>query len=234
MIPNIDIYLDTCDLKQIEYALEKGVVQGFTTNPTLMRRAGVTNYEHFARNLLQVVGNKPVAFEVVSEDPEEMFKQALKIQAWGDNVNVKIPLFNSKGDYNLDTIGKLMLSKVHVNITAIISLYQVSRVLAVLPAGRAILSVFAGRLADTGQMPGATMAEAARKIQYHPGKKLLWASVREVINIREADQCRCDIITVPPELLLKAAQFYAMDPDALAIETSRQFAGDAAAAGLTL
>lgn len=230
----IDIYLDTCDLEQIENHVNNPIIKGFTTNPTLMRRAGVTDYEHFARNLLQVVGDKAVAFEVVTEEPNEVVRQALKIQSWGANVNVKVPLFSSKGDYNLDLICQLMALNVHVNITAMISLYHVSRVLNVLPKGPAILSVFAGRLADTWHPPLETMREAAKKLEYHPSKRLLWASVREVGNIQEAINARCDIITVPPDLLTKAVLYREMDPDTLAVQTSQQFANDAASAGLTL
>ena len=230
----IDIYLDTCELKEIAHYADDPLVKGFTTNPTLLRRAGVVNYPMFAYQVLDMVKGKAVSFEVLSEEPEEVIRQALKIQAWGPNVNVKIPMMNSRGDYNLDLIVQLMNLKVHVNITAMISLYHVSRVLAVLPAGPAILSVFAGRLADTSQNPFPTMADAARKLALHTGKKLLWASVREPVNISEAAHAGAHIITVPPEMLAKAVKWFNRDPDLIATETSKQFIEDAVSAGLTL
>jgi len=230
----IDIYLDTSDLKEIVRYADNPLVKGFTTNPTLMRRAGVTNYEVFARSVLEVVGSKPVSFEVVSEDHDEVFRQALLIQSWGANVSVKIPMMTSKGDDNTHLISELMHAKVHVNITAIISLYQVSYVLSHIPLGPCILSVFAGRLADTGSAPYATMREAAHKLTYYAGKKLLWASVREPVNIHEAAAADCNIVTVPPDMLQKAIKWCGRNPEVIAAETSKQFIEDAVSAGLTL
>jgi len=230
----IDIYLDTSDLKEITRYADSHLVKGFTTNPTLMRRAGVSDYELFARSVLEVVRGKPVSFEVVSEEPKEVMRQALLIQSWGPNVSVKIPMMNSRGQCNCPIISELMSLKVQVNVTAMISLHHVSYVLAHIPLGPAILSVFAGRLADTGQSPHSAMREAASKLSYHPGKKLLWASVREPVNISEAAHAGCHIITVPPAMLEKAMKWYGRDDDQIAAETSKQFIDDAVSAGLTL
>jgi len=230
----IDIYLDTSDLKQIIRYADNPLVKGFTTNPTLMSRAGVTNYEAFARSVLHVVRDKPVSFEVVHEERNEVIRQAMKIQSWAPNVNVKVPMMNSRGEDNCELIAQLMHAKVHVNITAMVSLHHVSYVLARIPLGPAILSVFAGRLADTGQQPYPSMKEAAHKLSYYAGKQLLWASVREPVNISEAASARCNIITVPPEMLEKAIKWYCRDPDVIAADTARQFIEDAASAGLTL
>lgn len=230
----IHIYLDTSDLKQIIRYADNPLVKGFTTNPTLMRRAGVTNYELFAKSVLDVVRDKPVSFEVVHEEHNEVIRQAMKIQSWGTNVNVKVPMVDSTGKSNCELISQLMHAKVHVNITAMISLHHVSYVLSRIPLGPAILSVFAGRLADTGEAPYQTMKEAAHKLSYYAGKQLLWASVREPVNISEAASAGCNIITVPPEMLEKAMKWYCKDLDKIAIETSRQFIEDALSAGLTL
>lgn len=230
----LDIYLDTCDIKEIARAIDTPVIQGVTTNPTLMRKAGVTDYMRFARTVLELVGEKAVAFEVVTEDPDKVIEQALKLQALGTNVNVKVPMLNSRGESNLKLIAELIHLKVHVNITAIISLYQVSQVLIELPAGPAILSVFAGRLADTGHSPVPHMQEAVKKLRFHPGKRLLWASVREPLNIYEAAHSGCHIVTVPTEMLTKAILWHNRSPDTIAAETSQQFINDATSAGLTL
>lgn len=230
----ISIFLDTADLSVIRQYADNVLIKGFTTNPTLMKRYGVKDYEVYARTLLDMVGDKEVAFEVVSEDPEEIMRQALKIHGWGENVNVKIPYMDSKGGFNLEIISRLMMLGVHVNITAIISLHQVSHVLSHLPTGKAILSVFAGRLADTGEPPAHTMMQAVDKLKYHPSKRVLWASVREPVNIAEAGRAGCHIITVPPEMFDKAVKWNGKDLEKIAQETSAQFINDATSAGLTL
>lgn len=235
-LPNgneIEVYLDTCEMREIATAASNPHVDGLTTNPTLMRRAGVKNYLDFAKEVL-LIFPKPVAFEVTSEEPIEVIRQAKFIQSWRSDVNVKIPCMTTGGQYNTALIKELMFMGVHVNITAIISLYQCSRILAALPNGRAILSVFAGRLADTGISPFDTMLELKRKLHHFPDKRVLWASVREAFNLHEAAACGCNIITMPPALLQKAIQFCEMDPEALSVETSKQFVEDSIAAGLTL
>lgn len=229
----IAIHLDTCDLKEIEAAASNPLISGLTTNPTLMRRAGVDDYAEFARHVLDIFP-KPVSFEVTSEDDSEISRQAVKIASWRENVFVKIPCVKSTGEYNNGIINALISVGVKVNITAIVSLYQASRMLQNISPGEAILSVFAGRLADTGEEPYTHLLELKRKIYYYPGKKILWASVREPLNIRQAWDAGCDIITVPMAILKKAHQFYGMDPELLSVQTSTQFKLDSEAAGLTL
>jgi transaldolase len=229
----IAIYLDSSDIRDITLAKAHPLVKGVTTNPSLMRRAGVNNYWEFAHRVMENYPG-PVSFEVVSEDPDTVVRQALTLAALRDNVWVKVPFIRTNGIYNLGLIRELMLMGVKVNITAIISLHQASQVMAELPVGEAILSVFAGRIADTGEDAFRHMAEIKRKLAYHPKKQLLWASVREPYNIYEASECGADIITVPPALLNKALLMSQKDPDALAIETVQQFMTDTEEAGLTL
>jgi transaldolase len=200
----IQLFSDGADLKGILEMYAKPWVRGFTTNPTLMRKAGVLDYEGFARNLLRAVPDRPVSLEVFAENEIDMELQALAISTWGVNANVKIPVTNRAGVFLGPLIRRLAMAGVALNITAIFTLDQVEQVAeALTPNAWAIVSVFAGRIADTGIDPMPMMAQARRLLSGRPRAQLLWASPRELLNIFQADEAGCDIITVPPEILRK-------------------------------
>jgi transaldolase len=201
---HVQIYSDGADLSNIVEMAARPWIRGFTTNPTLMRKAGIRDYEGFARSVLQAVPDRPVSFEVFADDQAEMERQALTIAAWGPNVDVKIPVTNLSGVFSGRLIRRLGEAGVAVNVTAILTLDQVRRVAeALAPETAAIVSVFAGRIADTGIDPVPIMVEAKRLLQAKPRAQLLWASPRELLNIFQAETAGCDIITVPPEILRK-------------------------------
>lgn len=208
-MPSIDslkikLFCDGADFDSIMALYADPQVRGFTTNPTLMRKAGVLDYEAFARKILNAIRDRPVSFEVFADDIEGMEAQALAIASWGKNTNVKIPVTDQAGRFMGPLIYRLSRSGVVLNVTAILTLDQVERVAQVLdPDTPAIISVFAGRIADTGVDPIPLMKNAIRIIRFHPKAELLWASPREVLNIFQADEAGCDIITVPPEILRK-------------------------------
>lgn len=202
----IKLFADGADLASILslYRDPRLHIQGFTTNPTLMRKAGVLDYEVFARNLLRAVPDRPVSLEVFAGDEASMEAQARAIASWGPNVNVKIPVTNEDGIFMGPLIHRLSCSGIIVNVTAILTLLQVERVAAALhPTTPAIVSVFAGRIADTGVDPVPVMKSAQQLLSERPRAELLWASPRELLNIFQADAAGCHIITVPPEILAK-------------------------------
>ena len=206
-----------------------------TTNPTLMRKAGIKDYEAFAKDILQSVTTKPISFEVFSDDFPEMKRQALKIAAWGKNVYVKIPITNSRGDTCLPLIKELGQQGVQLNITAILTLDQVRGVAEALNPGVAsVVSVFAGRIADTGVDPEPLMRASLALLHNRPKAELLWASVREVLNIFQSDACGCHIVTIPHDILAKALKMTGMDLTALSLDTVKMFATDAQAAGFSV
>jgi len=201
---NIKLFCDGADFDSILALCSDPRVKGFTTNPTLMRKAGVVDYEAFARKILSVIQDRPVSFEVFADDINGMEAQALTIASWGRNVNVKIPVTNQAGEFMGNLIRRLSASGVVVNVTAILTLDQVDRVASVLdPDTPAIVSIFAGRIADTGVDPAPLMRNAVEILHRCPKAELLWASPRELLNIFQADQAGCHIITVPPEILGK-------------------------------
>ena len=231
----IQIYADGADKAGILDLYAKPYIKGLTTNPTLMNKAGIKDYEAFARDILQAVTAKPISLEVFSDDFSEMKRQGLKIAGWGKNVYVKIPITNSRGESSIPLIRELAQQKVQLNITAILTLAQVRDVAAALnPAVPSVVSVFAGRIADTGVDPMPLMRECRMLLQGQPKAELLWASVREVINILQAEACGCDIVTVQHDILGKAAKLLGMDLTALSLDTVQMFARDAAAAGFKL
>jgi transaldolase len=231
----VRIFADGADRAGIVALYEKPYIKGLTTNPTLMRKAGIADYEAFAREVLEVVTAKPISFEVFSDEFPEMRRQALKIAAWGRNVYVKIPITNARGESSLPLIADLCREGVQLNITAMLTVEQVrSAVAALLPEVPAVVSVFAGRIADTGSDPVPIMRECLGVLRERPRAELLWASVREVLNIVQADQCGCHIVTVTHDVLAKAAKLLGMDHTALSLDTVRMFANDAAAAGYRL
>jgi transaldolase len=231
----IKIYADGADRAGILRLHALPFIHGLTTNPTLMRKAGVGDYEAFAREVLQVVTDKPVSFEVLADDFPEMRRQALKVSAWGANVYTKIPITNSHGESSVPLIRELALAGVRMNVTAILTLEQVRAVTAVLQAEvPAVVSVFAGRIADTGVDPMPIMREARAALGHLPRAELLWASVREVLNILQADVTGCDIVTVTHDILAKAQSMLGQDLTALSLDTVRMFARDAREAGFQL
>ncbi|MBX3750674.1 MAG: transaldolase [Opitutaceae bacterium] len=231
----IQIYADGADKAGILDLYAKPYIKGLTTNPTLMAKAGIKDYEAFAKDILQTVTAKPISLEVFTDDLAEMKRQALKIASWGQNVYVKIPITNSVGVSCLPLIRELGQQGVKLNVTALFTLEQIAGVAAALnPAVPSVVSVFAGRIADTGIDPTPIMRAAKALLAGQPKAELLWASVREVLNIFQAEEAGCAIVTVPHDILAKAAKMYGMDLTALSLDTVKLFAKDAAAAGYRL
>ncbi len=230
----IKVFADGADMQGILDMYANPDIQGFTTNPTLMRQAGVEDYEKFARELLEKIQDKPVSLEVFADEFDEMERQALKIASWGNNVNVKIPITNTKGEKSAPLIKKLSAQGVVVNVTAMMTLEQVQDVADALDADTgAIVSVFAGRIADTGIDPVPHMTEALNILKAKPKAELLWASPRELLNIFQADWMGCHIITVTNSLLAKLS-LVGKDLDDYSRETVEMFYRDASSAGYTL
>ena len=210
------------------------LIRGFTTNTTLMRKAGVADYKSFAIEALNIVTDRPISFEVFADDFDEMEAQALEISSWGDNVNVKIPITNTKGDSAVPLVGRLSGKGVVVNVTAMFTLDHVRSVIDVLDAETAaILSVFAGRVADSGRDPVPHMKKAVEIAAAKPNAEILWASPRELLNIFQADAVGCHIITVTNDVLKKLSGI-GKDLEAFSLETVKMFYDDAAAAGYTI
>ena len=201
---NVKIFADGADLAGIESMYSMPWIKGFTTNPTLMRKAGVTNYKLFAIDVLKSVPDRPVSFEVFADEFDEMEVQAKEIATWGPNVNVKIPVTNTQGQFSGSLLRTLSEAGVKLNITAVMTLEQVIRVADSLASETsAIISVFAGRIADTGSDPLPIMREALEIIKDKPNVELLWASPRELLNIIQAHEIGCHIITVTHDILKK-------------------------------
>ncbi len=200
----IKLFADGANLDDMLDAYRSQMVQGFTTNPTLMRRAGVIDYASFAKEVLELIPDRPISFEVFADDFETMYRQAIKINTWGENVYVKIPISNTKGESSIPLIKQLVGDGIKLNITAILTLEQVQAVNRVLsPMVPAIVSVFAGRIADTGVDPVPVMTAAAQMLKIESNAELLWASPREVLNVYQAEACGCDILTATPDILKK-------------------------------
>ena len=231
----IHLYADGADKAGILDLYAKPYIKGLTTNPTLMKKAGIKDYEAFARDILQTVTVKPISLEVFSDDFTEMKRQALKIASWGKNVYVKIPITNSRGETSIPLIRELSAQGVQLNITAILTLAQVRDVAGALdPKVPSVVSIFAGRIADTGVDPMPIMRESRKILAGQPKAQLLWASVREVLNIVQAEQSGCHIVTVQHDILAKAAKLLSMDLAELSLDTVKMFANDAASAGYKL
>ncbi len=231
----IKIFADGADLEAIIDLYRKPFIKGLTTNPTLMRKVGISDYETFARSVLEHVTDKPISFEVFSDEFPEMRRQALKIRDWQENVYVKIPITNTRAESALPLIADLATEGVKVNVTAILTLEQVKGVAGVLKQEvPSVVSVFAGRIADTGVDPIPLMKESLKAITSLPAAELLWASVREVLNIFQAAACGCHIVTVPHDILAKVSKLGGMDLAALSLDTVQMFHRDAVAAGFHL
>jgi len=231
----VKIFADGADKAGMLKLNADPLIQGLTTNPTLMRKAGLTDFESFARDILQTITIKPLSLEVFSDEFPEMKRQALKIKAWGENVYVKIPITNTRNESSLLLIKDLADAGVKLNVTAILTLAQVEGVAAALNADvPAVVSVFAGRIADTGVDPVPVMVKSRGILKALPQAELLWASVREVLNIYHANDCGAHIVTVPHDILGKAMKLSGMDLGELSLDTVKMFANDAKAAGFTL
>ena len=231
----IQIYADGADKAGILELYAKPYIKGLTTNPTLMNKAGIKDYEAFSKDILKTVTAKPISLEVFTDDLVDMKRQALKIASWGSNVYVKIPITNSVGLSCIPLVKELAQQGVKLNITALLTLAQVRDVAAVLnPNVPSVVSIFAGRIADTGVDPMPIMRAAGALLEGQPKAELLWASVREVLNILQAEESGTKIVTVPHDILAKAAKMLGTDLTALSLDTVQMFAKDAAAAGVKL
>lgn len=231
---NVKIYADGANLNDILALAEKPYIEGFTTNPTLMRKAGITDYETFAKEVLTHITQRPISFEVFSDEFDEMEAQANKIKMWGDNVYIKIPVTNTRGEPSYDLIRRLTNDGAKLNVTAIFTLEQIAAVGEALRDGApSVASVFAGRIADAGVDPIPHMEKAVEILGDQPDIELLWASPREVLNILQADECGCDIITATPDIL-KKIPILGKDLAQFSLETVKMFYDDAQAAGFHL
>ena len=231
---SVKIFSDAAELQDILRAYRQPYIKGFTTNPTLMRRAGVTDYATFARQVIDAVPDRPISFEVFSDDFDEMERQARLIASWGANVYVKIPVTNTRGDSAAPLARRLSHAGVKLNVTALLALEQVRDIAAAVAGGApACVSVFAGRIADTGVDPVPLMTTAVAILREVPNAKLFWASPRELLNIFQADEIGCHIITVTHDIL-KKLPLVGRDLNAYSLETVRMFHDDAAQAGYVL
>ena len=230
----VKIFSDGADKKDMLDMNSKTFIKGLTTNPTLMKKAGIKDYELFAKDILSTIKQKPISFEVFSDDFSDMERQAMEITSWADNVYVKIPITNTKKETSKELIKRLAGRKVKLNITAIMTLDQVKTVLSVLDNKvPSIISVFAGRIADTGEDPIPLMKECLKEIKINPKSELLWASPRELLNVIQADQIGCHIITVTKDII-KKLQFISYDLEKYSLDTVKMFYNDAVDAGFKI
>ena len=230
----VKIFADGADLDDIERLAQNPIIKGFTTNPTLMRKADVRDYGAFARQVLNIVPDRPVSFEVFSDEFPEMEQQALELASWGSNVYVKVPVTNTRGEFSGPLIQRLSGAGVQVNVTALLALHQVEKVVEHLSdTTPSIVSVFAGRIADTGRDPIPLMAKAVEILSARPKAELIWASPRELLNIFQADSIGCHIITATSDVLAKLPGV-GKDLDLFSLETVRMFRQDALAAGYAI
>jgi transaldolase len=233
-LKHVKVYADGADLESIVALAGRPGIAGFTTNPTLMRKSGITDYEGFAHKVLETITDRPISFEVFADEPAEMIRQALKIASWAENVYVKVPVTDTAGNPMTEVVERLTGEGVKLNVTALMTVAQVATVTAALAGTRGgIVSVFAGRIADTGRDPVPLMTEALAITSAQPGASLLWASPREILNVRQADDIGVDIITVTHDMLGKL-DLYGKDLDGYSLETVKMFHDDARAAGYTL
>lgn len=230
----VKLFADGADLGGIQEMAKNPAISGFTTNPTLMRKAGVVDYKSFALEVLKIVPTRPVSFEVFADDFATMERQAMEIASWGPNVNVKIPVTNTRGEFCGPLVKRLSEAGVKLNVTAVMTLDQVQRIVDQLAEKTpAIVSVFAGRIADTGCDPVPLMAEAVAILKSKPRTELIWASPRELLNIFQADAVGCHIITATNDIL-KKLQLVGKDLNAYSLETVEMFYKDAQAAGFDI
>ena len=230
----VKIFSDGADKKDMLEMNSKTFIKGLTTNPTLMKKAGIKDYELFAKDILSTIKEKPISFEVFSDDFDDMERQAMEITSWADNVYVKIPITNTKKESSKELVQRLAKKKVKLNITAIMTLDQVKTVLSVLDNKvPSIISVFAGRIADTGRDPIPLMNDCLKEMKINSKSELLWASPRELLNIIQADQMGCHIITVTKDII-KKLQFIDYDLKDYSLDTVKIFYKDAVDAGFKI
>jgi transaldolase len=225
----VKIFADGADKKSMIEMYNNPLIYGLTTNPTLMRKANISNYKDFAIEILSEIKNKPISFEVFSDDFQEMEKQALEISSWGNNVYVKIPITNTKGESTYQVIDNLSKNSVKLNITAITTIEQLKFIPLYNLTG--FISIFAGRIADTGINPLPIMSEALDILKNYSNIELIWASCREVYNIKQADDIGCHIITVTNDILNKAFKNLGKDLKDMSLETVKMFYDDALQSG---
>jgi transaldolase len=230
----VKIFADGADIAGIRKLAADPLIKGFTTNPTLMRKVGITDYEGFSKEVLDVIEGRPISFEVFADDDAEIERQALKIASWGENIYVKIPVMTTNGVPTAALAGRLASQGVQLNITAMMTVQQVEEVLPSLEGGPAsYVSLFAGRVADTGVDPIPMMKEVLAIIASEPQIELIWASPRELLNIVQANDIGCDVITVTHDLLGKLSGL-GKDLHQFSLETVLMFHGDASASGFQL
>jgi len=230
----VKLFADGADLAGMKEMAANPMIRGFTTNPTLMRKAGISDYKAFARDVLAAIPDRPVSFEVFADDFGEMEAQAREIASWGKNVNVKIPVTNTKKEFAGALIERLSKAGVQLNVTAVMTPEQVERITARLDARTpAIISVFAGRIADTGVDPMPIMKKSVDLMQAKPKAELIWASPRELLNVFQADAVGCHIITATNDILKKLS-LVGKDLDRYSLETVEMFFKDAKAAGYAI
>ena len=230
----VKIFADGADLADVAELSKNPLIRGFTTNPTLMRKANVRDYRRFALDALSIVSGRPISFEVFSDEFAEMERQALEIASWGDNVYVKIPVTNTRGEFSGPLIERLSASGVQVNVTAMMTASQVERVVGHLSdEASCFVSVFAGRVADTGRDPIPIMSKALGLLRSHPKIELIWASPRELLNIIQADSIGCHVITATSDVLAKLGGI-GKNLDIFSLETVQMFRRDAVEAGYTI
>ena len=230
----LKVFADGADINDMLKAYNSGSVSGFTTNPTLMKKSGITDYMAFAKEALQNITDMPISFEVFSDELEEMETQAYKLRDLAENVYVKIPGTNTKGVPTYELINKLTSSGVKVNVTAIFTENQIKNVSEnIKNSTPSVISIFAGRIANTGIDPEPIMKFAVDLTRSNPEKEILWASPREALNIIQAERCGCDIITVTPDIL-KAMDTFGKDLDEFSLETVKMFYDDACEAGFKI
>jgi transaldolase len=230
----VKVFADGADFEGMIEMRANPLIKGFTTNPTLMRKSGVSDYQAFARAVLAAIPDRPISFEVLSDDFEIMYRQAIEIAGWAPNVFVKIPITDTHGRSSAALLRQLASEGIRVNVTAILTLEQVAVAAeAVSSSPAAVISVFAGRIADTGRDPVPLMAQALEILKPHSEIELLWASPRELLNIVQADEIGCHIITANTDIL-KKLDLVGKDLTAFSLETVRMFVRDAQLAGLVL
>ena len=227
----IKLYADGADLNSMIDEYKKGITSGFTTNPTLMKKAGVKSYKEFAKAALKAIPDLPISFEVFSDDLSSMEREARKIGSWGNNVYIKIPVTNTNGESTTPLVKKLSHEGLKLNVTAILTVDQVKTVAKALsPNTPSIVSVFAGRIADTGTDPMPIMKASVKILKSNPKAELLWASTRELLNLIQAESCGCHIITITNDIL-KKVPLMGKDLNQLSLETVQMFYNDAQSAG---
>jgi transaldolase len=233
-LSKVKIFADGADRARMLELYGHNMVKGFTTNPTLMRQAGVTDYEAFAKEILVSIPDRPISFEVFSDDFGDMERQALKIASWGTNVFVKIPVTNTKGESTAPLVRRLVSQNVQLNVTAIFTIAQIDEVVGALAGTKhSYVSVFAGRIADTGRDPLPFMRHAVDACNRAGGMEVIWASPRELFNIFQAEEIGCHVITVTPDIIKKLSGA-GKDLGVFSLETVKLFYNDGVAAGFTL